>query len=633
MPQWVPWGYCWSDSKGKFDKPPRRLDGSNGSSTDPSARYSFGTVLDAKKRNPDFDGAGIVLTAADDLVAFDLDKCIDDAGKVDDRAQRIIAELDSYTEKSPSGRGIRSFVRGKLPMGARRRGTLEMYDDGRYVTVTGEHLANTPKTVEHRQAQIEAIHTREFAVAERIAPSESRPRAEAPASDDELLDCARTAKNGSLFAALYDRGDIARYDSDHSRADLALCGMLAFWLARDERGMDLAFRRSALMRGKWDEQHGERTYGAMTIATAVASCRETYEPRTPHDAPVIQRSQTPRQTLRTIDASEITARPYKPPRFLVDHLIPERALVLLSGDTGAAKTAFLLHTCVSAIVGCPIAGQFPSQTDLRVLYCNGEMGADVLARYLHEAAAGIGVTIPSQRLFFEGADDIASWRFGEDPTALATLVEHLRPNLVILDTQRALLVDDESDTSEVRRVFGWLRTNIVDALGASIVIAHHLRKISAISNSARERVAGSRDLIASVDVHLAAKARDGAALHALRLDKTRSPHEGVCAGTEWPVEARLEPGAPNRSTFVASAPEDSRPVADTSADDRAADEIRARLEAEGPLTIEDLGATGGAAKRAMRRLKDNDEVTEAGKRGRKTLYALKSALHDAEALL
>ncbi len=324
---------------------------------------------------------------------------------------------------------------------------------------------------------------------------------------------------------------------------------------------------------------------------------------------------------------------YVEPTFLVAHLVLARALGLLSGDTGSAKTAFLIHLCLSLIAGLPVAGRFPVRADATVLFVNGEMGTDTLARYLHEAAAGLRVNIPTNRFFFEGADGIASWRFGENPTALVALVEKLRPDLVVLDTQRALLVDDESDTAEVRRVFGWLRTNIIDAFGATVLIAHHLRKIGPISNSSRERVAGSRDIIASVDVHIAAKARDGGPMHAIKMDKTRAPHEGVCAGTEWPVQARLEPGAPHRSIFTAGEPESAATASDVSAEDKAVDEIRARLEAEGALSIEQLNVRSGTQKRAWRRLKQSDEVVSAGRDGRKTLYALRDSLQEDETLL
>jgi hypothetical protein len=52
--------------------------------------------------------------------------------------------------------------------------------------------------------------------------------------------------------------------------------MLAFW-ADDEAQLDRLFRRSGLMRDKWDDKHGATTYGERTIAKAWGDRTEHYE--------------------------------------------------------------------------------------------------------------------------------------------------------------------------------------------------------------------------------------------------------------------------------------------------------------------------------------------------------------------
>jgi putative DNA primase/helicase len=58
-----------------------------------------------------------------------------------------------------------------------------------------------------------------------------------------------------------------------------LSNHLAFWTGRDADRMDRLFRRSGLMRPKWDECHSSdgRTYGRLTIDKAIAGCRATYD--------------------------------------------------------------------------------------------------------------------------------------------------------------------------------------------------------------------------------------------------------------------------------------------------------------------------------------------------------------------
>jgi primase-polymerase (primpol)-like protein len=64
--------------------------------------------------------------------------------------------------------------------------------------------------------------------------------------------------------ALYS-GD--RAGRGRSEADMALCAHLA-WYSKDPDQIDRLFRRSGLMRDKWDERHfaDGRTYGEVTIS-------------------------------------------------------------------------------------------------------------------------------------------------------------------------------------------------------------------------------------------------------------------------------------------------------------------------------------------------------------------------------
>jgi hypothetical protein len=206
------------------------------------------------------DGAGIVL--GDQLIGVDLDDCRDPLTRIiDGRAQQIIDEVDSYTEISPSGTGVHVLVKGTLPPGRRRKGKLEMYAEGRYFTVSGDHLAGTPSTIEDRTRALAAIHGREW---KHNDGAGTLPRsAEVNLDDADLLDLATRARNGAKFSALWS-GDWSGYESQ-SEADLALCSMLAFWTGADADRIDRLFRRSGLMRSKWDRSD----YREATITKAM----------------------------------------------------------------------------------------------------------------------------------------------------------------------------------------------------------------------------------------------------------------------------------------------------------------------------------------------------------------------------
>lgn len=271
-PHWVYWK--WEERNGKITKPPYDAVTHYGArSTDPETWHSFEEAMAAAEQRG--SGVGYVLSAEDDLVGIDLDHCRDAvSGVVDDWARDIVREIASYTEVSPSGTGLRIFVRGKLPPEGRKRGNIEMYDRERYLTVTGRHVAGAPLTVERRQQQLDALHARTFPAA--VARPATTNVVSLSRSDDEILTMGWNARNGQKFSALW-KGDTSGYPS-HSEADAAFVSMLAFW-TQDESQIDRIVRASGLYREKWDAKDGPMTYGQRTIVSMLSRAGERYGSR------------------------------------------------------------------------------------------------------------------------------------------------------------------------------------------------------------------------------------------------------------------------------------------------------------------------------------------------------------------
>ena len=278
IPHWLLWKL--EGRAGKPSKIPYQITGELARVNDPASWSEFETVLTAYLRGG-WSGIGIVLTEDDDLVGIDLDKVLNpDTGELDPEAARIVADLDTYCEVSPSGRGLRLFGFGKLPQGGRRKGHVEMYEAGRYLTVTG-HQFNGHGSLMEITPQLTQVHARIFGAGKAGAgsnPVDSKPVANPPNLDDvELLDKARRARNGADFDRLW-AGDASGHGGDESAADLALCNVLAFWTSNDPARIDRLFRQSGLFRPKWDKRHHAdgRTYGQATIDKAIEGNRETY---------------------------------------------------------------------------------------------------------------------------------------------------------------------------------------------------------------------------------------------------------------------------------------------------------------------------------------------------------------------
>ena len=271
--QWV--GWAWKRIEPGGDHPVRWTKvpinphtGGDASSTSPTTWGSLGDALSRMDRDG-LAGIGYVFSGDDPYTGVDLDKCRDPlTERIEPWAAEIVADLDSYTELSPSETGLHLIVRATKPAGRSRRGPIELYDRGRYFTITGHRLAGAPATIEARQAGIDALHRRVFGT----EPVERPAGAGDPLlSDGDILEKCRTARNSSKFADLW-MGNATAYDSA-SEADLALCSLFAFYTGDPEQ-IDRLFRRSGLCREKW------RTRADYRDRTIEAALRrdETWEP-------------------------------------------------------------------------------------------------------------------------------------------------------------------------------------------------------------------------------------------------------------------------------------------------------------------------------------------------------------------
>lgn len=214
-------------------------------------------------------------------------------------ASEFINTLNSYTEYSHSGEGIHIICKGTLPEGARKRKAVEMYDWGRFFTMTGNVINNVP--IEDRTEEVKPLWEKYLNVENEYQNSanyEKTPQIQAIVnenggvsfietetievsptniSDNELVEKIRNSQQGHDFMRLFN-GDMTDYGNDHSRADMALCKILAFWTGCDANQIDRIFRQSGLMREKWNRRQSGTTYGAITIESAIKTQRDVYVP-------------------------------------------------------------------------------------------------------------------------------------------------------------------------------------------------------------------------------------------------------------------------------------------------------------------------------------------------------------------
>jgi putative DNA primase/helicase len=161
--QAVLWKYVTRD--GKTTKVPYQINGKPASTSDPATWGVHEDVLAAYQRFPNhYSGIGFVFSVDDPYCGIDLDNCIDDTGELKPWAQPIIATFgDTYMEVSPSRHGIKIWCKATLPGAGRSKKDeagegIEVYDRGRYFTVTGNAFNGAPSQIEDHQKDVEKLY-------------------------------------------------------------------------------------------------------------------------------------------------------------------------------------------------------------------------------------------------------------------------------------------------------------------------------------------------------------------------------------------------------------------------------------------------------------------------------------------
>lgn len=271
--------------------------GQNASASNPSTWGSFEDAVKFYQKN---GCAGIGFEFGASFIGYvgvDLDDVFREDGTLKPFAQEIVGFLDSYTEYSPSGKGLHIICKSDQPMDSwfnfkisHRNDAIgiEMYDNKRFFTVTGNVYNGS--CIQNRTTELRGVYAKYLNKHEEAAPFKqlnntsdymsqipSRYISQIPSrlnvscretilpEDEELWQKMFKSDVGSKIYSLF-QGETKEYDNDQSRADLALCNYLAYWTNNDVDRMDRMFRQSGLMRDKWDID----TYRDKTIQAALS---------------------------------------------------------------------------------------------------------------------------------------------------------------------------------------------------------------------------------------------------------------------------------------------------------------------------------------------------------------------------
>ncbi|MDP4460398.1 phage/plasmid primase, P4 family [Staphylococcus hyicus] len=276
---WCVWKY--QKRNGKLTKVPFNAEtGEFAKSNDPNTWSSYETAIN-------FTGAdGVGFFFEPPYLGIDIDNVEDDiyryrqGDKLDNIVSEFTEAFKTYTEVSPSGNGLHLIVKGKIPGERRRKGNIEMYDSGRFFTMTGNSIGKYKEVTEASPQLFEEIYNKYFPSTSNVIqhPSNNFQDNIHNLSEMEVINEIYQSKQAKVFDDLM-RGNYEQYYGSHSEADMALANILAFWCAKDYTQMDSIFRQSNLYRDKWDEKRKNSTYGEQTLFKAINETHNVYTPK------------------------------------------------------------------------------------------------------------------------------------------------------------------------------------------------------------------------------------------------------------------------------------------------------------------------------------------------------------------
>lgn len=233
--QFVCWRYEDKDSSKPTKVPYCPHTGKLASVTNPETWSGFDDAKAAYEIGG-YNGIGFVLTDDDPFTFIDLDYT-ESADELS-RQMNVFEKFDSYSERSPSGRGLHIIINGKIASG-RRRSNIEVYSSQRYMTLTGDIFLNKP--IVDRQSLLSLLWE-EMGKGGKFVDVETN--AEEKYTDQQIIEFASNASNGIKFVDLY-KGNWLEYYPSQSEADFALVDIIAFY-TQNRKQIIRIFHSSAL---------------------------------------------------------------------------------------------------------------------------------------------------------------------------------------------------------------------------------------------------------------------------------------------------------------------------------------------------------------------------------------------------
>jgi hypothetical protein len=472
---WLVWRLEQHEGEEKARKVPYyagggRRTGQQGTDDDRSKLVTFDAAIAvAYKKN--YTGVGFAPMPDFNVTALDFDHV------VGTEHQAAIEEMlaGTYAEFSPSGAGIRAFVKGAMPNRKSHAGdkwpfTFETFGSKGFVTFTGMALAQNELLggdVGHASDGVKALVAERF-----MAPTAIEGRnhtEEVVGLNDEQLRQLLAAISAEDYQTWIDVGMALHHETrgegfelydDWSQTASNYVGREGVgkkWESFGKRAEGRSLTGRLLI--KLGGQGGVSVGGPVASADDFDVVEDTAEETTQKAG-----------RFEIIPAAAFARRP--PPRWIVDHVIPEADLVTLYGESGAGKSFVALDLTMAIARGVEWRGKAVRQG--RVVYIAAEGGGGFrnrLVAYAHHHQVDLG-EVPFG--IIHATPNILA---KDDVKALeAVLKASEGADVIVIDTFAQVTAGANENAGEDMGLALRNARRLGEASGAVVILVHHSGK-------------------------------------------------------------------------------------------------------------------------------------------------------------
>lgn len=549
LPGWLLWRYEENRTKpgGKPRKMPYYADGgvrsgAHGSPADRGRLTTFASAKAAAQRRG-MDGVGLALMPEFGVTALDFDNCLDANGDVPSELVNLVGT--TYAEFSPSGKGLRAFVKGSY--GTRKASQREPYgfecfSDKGFVTFTGNihpvcSLMGCENVVSDERITLDVV---EELCATRFGSV--RPKDVDP--DDFTIGLEKplglsVERMEELLGVL---------DPDTGRDEWIKVGMAlhhetdgddtGFYIWNDWSMEGAKYVSEEDLRAQWDSfdrRKGSRQR-QITMATVIRMAKEaglpprTTEPAVPEVLKAVAEAAAPGEPVVGIStpldfeglypvwsAASLVQRPAA--TWWVKNLIPQAEVGMIFGASGSGKSFITLDLAAHIALGKPWRGNKVTKGRVLIIAAEGGGGyskrVDAYCRFNNIDPAALDIGIITVAPNFLNGDSVA-----EVVKAIAAAGGF---DFIIVDTLAQVTPGaNENGAEDMGLALANVRATI-KATGAMVTLVHHSGKDA--SKGAR----GWSGTRAAVDVELEVT-RMGSGERELRVTKMKDGEDNLAWG-------------------------------------------------------------------------------------------------------